>query len=138
MPGDITSHSSQTPPDPREQALHIDLLTLFPRMIEGFLSESILGRAQENNLLSIAIRNIRDWATDKNKRVDDTPFGGGAGMVMAPQPLFVAIENFRTNDSQVIYLCPDGEPLTNEIARGLSTEKHLILISGHYEGIDQR
>ncbi|MDR2863952.1 MAG: tRNA (guanosine(37)-N1)-methyltransferase TrmD [Puniceicoccales bacterium] len=118
--------------------MRIDLLTLFPKMIEGFFAESILGRAVDNKILEIAVHDIRDWAQDKHKRVDDTPFGGGAGMVLGPQALFDAIESVRTPTSQVIYLCPDGEPLTNPLARTLSTGQHLVLVSGHYEGIDQR
>lgn len=118
--------------------MRIDLLTLFPEMARGFFSESILGRAVENKLLDIALHDIRDWSRDKHRRVDDTPFGGGAGMVMAPQALFDAVEAVRTPASPVIYLCPDGEPLTNTLARELSMERHLVLLSGHYEGIDQR
>lgn len=121
-------------------AVQIDILTLFPEMVSGFFSESILGRAVRNGILDIRLHNIRDWSTDRHKRTDDRPFGGGAGMVMTPQPIFDAVESVRGNaaGTPVIYLCPDGEPLTNEIARELSTEKRLILLSGHYEGIDQR
>jgi len=123
--------------------MQIDILTLFPEMVSGFFSESILGRAVKNGILDIRLHNIRDWSTDKHKRVDDRPFGGGAGMLMAPQPVFDAIESVRRDDpndagTPVVYLCPDGEPLTNGIARDLSKEKRLILLSGHYEGIDQR
>ncbi|MDR3228399.1 MAG: tRNA (guanosine(37)-N1)-methyltransferase TrmD [Puniceicoccales bacterium] len=120
--------------------MRIDLLTLFPKMVEGFFSESIIGRAVENGLLQITVRDIRDWSLDKHRRVDDTPFGGGAGMLMSPQPLFDAIEAVRGADAAcpVIYLCPDGEPLTNDLARELAREPRLVLVSGHYEGIDQR
>jgi tRNA (guanine37-N1)-methyltransferase len=119
--------------------MRIDLLTLFPKMTEGFFSESILGRAVENKLLEIVVHDIRDWARDKHRRVDDAPFGGGAGMVLAPQALFDAIEAVRPPEGcPVIYLCPDGEPLTNALARSLSTQPRLVLLSGHYEGIDQR
>lgn len=123
--------------------MQIDILTLFPEMISGFFASSILGRAVKNGILDIRLHNIRDWATDKHRRVDDRPFGGGAGMLMMPQPVFDAIESVRGNAESdanvpVIYLCPDGEPLTNDIAKELSTEKRLILLSGHYEGIDQR
>ena len=123
--------------------MQIDILTLFPEMVSGFFAESILGRAVRNGLLDIRLHNIRDWSTDKHTRVDDRPFGGGAGMLMTPQPVFDAIESVRGNlpedtGTPVIYLCPDGEPLTNTIARELSTQKRLILLSGHYEGIDQR
>lgn len=112
-------------------------------MVSGFFAESILGRAVKNGILDIRLHNIRDWSADKHKRVDDRPFGGGAGMLMTPQPVFDAVESVRGNvpedaGTSVIYLCPDGEPLTNDIARELATEKRLILLSGHYEGIDQR
>ncbi len=120
--------------------LKIDILTLFPKMISGFLSESIIGRALSNELIKVETRDIRDWSTDKHRRVDDRPFGGGAGMLMAAQPVFDTIESVCREDpaDEVIYLCPDGEPLTNEIAKELSLKKHLVLLSGHYEGIDQR
>ncbi|MDR0535710.1 MAG: tRNA (guanosine(37)-N1)-methyltransferase TrmD [Puniceicoccales bacterium] len=126
--------------------MRIDLLTLFPRMVEGFFSESILGRAVRKGILTIHVHDIRNWTQDKHRRVDDTPFGGGPGMLMAPQPLFDAIEAVQNlapaahaaPPAPVIYLCPDGEPLTNELARELSTAPRLILLSGHYEGIDQR
>ncbi len=88
--------------------------------------------------MEIRLHNIRDWATDKHHTTDDRPFGGGPGMVMKPEPLFAAIEAFKKEDSTVIYLCPDGEPLSNGLARELACHPHLILVSGHYEGIDQR
>ncbi len=118
--------------------LTIDLLTLFPGMARGFLDESIIGRAIKNGLLAVHVRNIRDWAEGKHKITDDRPFGGGAGMVMKPEPLFAAIESLRGSGSQVIYLAPDGEQLTPCLAEDLSRSSHLILLSGHYEGIDQR
>ena len=120
--------------------LQIDILTLFPKMVSGFFSESILGRAVENGLVDVRLHDVRDWSTDKHCRVDDRPFGGGAGMLMAPQPVFDAVESVVGDEpaDEVIYLCPDGEPLTNEIARELSRKKRLVLLSGHYEGIDQR
>ncbi len=118
--------------------MRIDLLTLFPAMAEGFLSESMLGRAQKAGLLSVQLHNLRDWATDKHKIVDDRPFGGGAGMLLKPEPLFAAIEALRTPDTTTIYLAPDGEPLTTPLAHELSRENHLLLVSGHYEGIDER
>lgn len=127
------------PPAPlRPSPLRIDLLTLFPAMAEGFLKESILGRAVQTGILDIRTHNLRDWAKNKHRRVDDTPFGGGAGMLLAPQPLFDAIEEIRTPAARVVYLCPDGRPLTNGLARELSLASHLVFISGHYEGVDQR
>lgn len=121
-------------------SLQVEILTLFPKMVSGFFSESILGRAVENRLIDVRLHDIRDWSTDKHRRVDDRPFGGGAGMLMAPQPVFDAIESVVGNEpaDEVIYLCPDGEPLTNTIAKDLSRKKRIVLLSGHYEGIDQR
>jgi len=107
-------------------------------MADGFLEESILGRAQKNDLLSLRVHNIRDWAEGKHKITDDRPFGGGAGMLMKPEPLFAAIESLQTERSKVVYLAPDGERFNSAIARELSEEDHLIFLSGHYEGIDQR
>lgn len=118
--------------------LHIDVLTLFPRMLEGFLAESILGKAIEAGLLTVKVHDIRDWATTKHKNADDRPFGGGAGMVMKPEPVFAAVEQLQSANCRRIYLTPDGEPYSEKIARELSGETHLILLSGHYEGIDQR
>jgi tRNA (guanine37-N1)-methyltransferase len=118
--------------------LRIDLLTLFPEMISGYFAESMIGRAVENKILEINVRNIRDWAADKHHRTDDSPFGGGAGMVMMPEPIFSAIEAVSTPDAEVIYLCPDGELLTQKMSAELAARKHIVLLSGHYEGIDQR
>lgn len=118
--------------------MRIDVLTLFPAMLDGFLSESMLGRAREAKLLEINVRNTRDWATDKHKTTDDRPFGGGAGMVMKCEPVFTAIEELQTPGCRRIYLTPDGAPFTSAKAEELSKQQHLILLSGHYEGIDQR
>jgi len=116
----------------------IDVLTLFPRMLDGFLAESILGRGLEKDLLSVAVHDLRRWTTDKHRTADDRPFGGGAGMVMKPEPVFAAMEELQSAGCRRIYLTPDGVPFTPELAAALSREKHLILLSGHYEGIDQR
>ena len=118
--------------------IEFDILTLFPEMVEGFSSSSMLARGQENDCISIRSHNIRDWATDKHKTTDDIPYGGGAGMVLCPEPLFNAVEALRRASTKVIYMAPDGIPLTTEIAQKLSSEEHFIIISGHYEGIDQR
>lgn len=118
--------------------LAIDVLTLFPEMVEGYFGCSMLGRAKQNGLLDIRIHNIRDWATDKHKITDDRPFGGGAGMVLKPEPVVDAIESLRKENSRVVYLSPDGSPLNRSIAERFAEESHLILLSGHYEGIDQR
>jgi tRNA (guanine37-N1)-methyltransferase len=118
--------------------LQIDVLTLFPQMLDGFLAESILGRGIEAGLLSVKVHDLRDWTTDKHHRADDRPFGGGAGMVLKPEPVFAAIEQLQKPGCRRIYLTPDGVPLSPGLAENLSHEQHLILLSGHYEGIDQR
>ena len=118
--------------------LKIDFLTLFPNMLSGFLGESMLARAQEAGILELNVHDIRDWATSKHKNVDDRPFGGGPGMLMKPEPIFAAIEALQTPNCTRIYMCPDGEKLSPQIAAELSAKEHLIILSGHYEGIDQR
>lgn len=118
--------------------MRIDVLTLFPAMLDGYFAESMLGRAREAKLLEINVRNTRDWSTDKHKTTDDRPFGGGAGMVMKCEPIFAAIEELQTPGCRRIYLTPDGAPFTTAKAEELSKQQHLILLSGHYEGIDQR
>ena len=118
--------------------MKIDVLTLFQAMLDGFLTESIVGRAYESELIDVNVRNVRDWATDKHRVTDDRPFGGGAGMVMRCEPVFAAMEAVQTPGCRRIYLTPDGDPFTAEKAEALSMEKHLVLLSGHYEGIDQR
>ena len=118
--------------------MRIDVLTLFPAMLDGFLSESMLGRAQEAKLLEIKVHNLRDWAKDKHHTTDDRPFGGGAGMVLKCEPVFDAIEQLQTPGCRRIYLTPDGTPLSPALALELSQQQHLVLLSGHYEGIDQR
>ncbi len=118
--------------------LHIDVLTLFPRMLDGFLAESILGRGLERGLLSVKVHDLRGWATDKHRTADDRPFGGGAGMVMKPEPVFAAIEQLQKPGCKRIYLTPDGIPFSTAMAEELSHEQHLVMLSGHYEGIDQR
>lgn len=118
--------------------MQIDVLTLFPQMLDGFLSESMMGRAVKNKIVEIDVHNLRDWSTDKHNKVDDRPFGGGAGMVLMPEPMFAAIEELQTPQTHRIYLAPDGDPLTPELARTLAKKERLLLISGHYEGIDDR
>jgi tRNA (guanine37-N1)-methyltransferase len=118
--------------------LHIDVLTLFPRMLDGFLAESILGKGIERGLFGVKVHDLRDWTTDKHHTADDRPFGGGAGMVLKPEPVFAAIEQLQTPGCRRIYLTPDGTPLSPALAQELSRQPRLILLSGHYEGIDQR
>jgi tRNA (guanine37-N1)-methyltransferase len=116
----------------------IELLSLFPEMLDGFLSTSIIARARKRQLLQYRSHNLRQWSSDKHLRVDDRPFGGGAGMVLQPEPISRAIRDLRRERTQVIYLCPDGIPLTTAVARELAQKQHLIFLSGHYEGVDQR
>jgi tRNA (guanine37-N1)-methyltransferase len=118
-------------------AMHVDIFTLFPEMFQGPLSESILKRAQEQDLLSVALHDIRAVTTDKHHIVDDYPYGGGAGMVMKPGPIFTAVEAVYQS-GPIILMSPQGRLFTQQIARELSQEPRLTLICGHYEGIDER
>ncbi len=122
----------------KNPVLRFDVLSLFPKTIEGFTEESILGKAIDRGLLEINSLDLRRWAKGKHREADDRPFGGGAGMVLKPEPLFDAIEEISNESSTVVYMAPDGEPLSTPLARELSKSQHLLLISGHYEGIDQR
>ncbi|MCC5806599.1 MAG: tRNA (guanosine(37)-N1)-methyltransferase TrmD [Opitutales bacterium] len=107
-------------------------------MLSGFLTESMVGRASANGLVDIRTHNLRDWAGNRWRITDDRPFGGGAGMVLKPEPLAAAIDVLRGDDGTVVYMTPDGEPLTSAMARELAELPHLVLLSGHYEGIDER
>ena len=120
--------------------MQIDILTLFPAMFDGPLTESILKRAQEKGLLTLRLHDIRDYATDKHRTVDDAPYGGGGGMVMMPGPLVAAIEHVRGSDtgSPVILLTPQGRVFTQKIAQELAGHERLILVCGRYEGVDER
>lgn len=119
-------------------AIRIDILTLFPEMFSIF-NHSILGRAIDKGLINIDLHNIRDYTLDKHKKVDDYPYGGGAGMVMAAQPIVDTIEHVKKqNKGKVIFLGPRGEKFTHSIATELSKEEELIFLCGHYEGIDER
>ena len=118
--------------------MQFDVLTLFPEMYEP-LKQSILGKAQEKNIININIINIRDFSKDKHKKVDDTPYGGGAGMVIRPDVVYDAYQSIKNRDNaKVIYLSPQGKVLNQEKVVKLSKEQHVILLCGHYEGIDQR
>ncbi|HTK08598.1 MAG TPA: tRNA (guanosine(37)-N1)-methyltransferase TrmD [Ktedonobacteraceae bacterium] len=117
--------------------MHFDILTLFPAMFQGPFTESILKRAQERGLLSIALHNIRDATSDKHHVVDDYPYGGGAGMVMKPDPIFAAIEAIHQG-GPIIYLTPQGRLFNQQIASELAQEPRITLLCGHYEGIDER
>jgi tRNA (guanine37-N1)-methyltransferase len=120
--------------------MRIDILTLFPEMFEGPLSESIIKRARERNQVEIYFHNIRDFSTDKHRRVDDYPFGGGAGMVMQIEPIVRAIELLKGERQydEIIFMTPDGERLNQKIVNTLSLSKNVIILCGHYKGIDHR
>lgn len=117
--------------------MKIDILTLFPEMFEP-LKQSILGRAIENNLIEINLINIRDFSKDKHKKVDDTPYGGGAGMVIRADVVYDAFKSLKSTNAKTIFLSPQGSTLNQNKVHELSNEEHLILLCGHYEGIDQR
>jgi tRNA (guanine37-N1)-methyltransferase len=119
--------------------MKIDIITIFPKMFSPVLDESIIKRAQAKGKVKIHIYNLRDYTLDKHKKVDDRPFGGGSGMVMNAEPIFRAVEDIKAKtEAKVILLCPQGKKLTQEAAKRLAKYKHLILICGHYEGIDER
>jgi len=118
--------------------MKIDVLTLFPEFFNVLRQWSIIGRALDNGVFSLSTINIRDFSEDKHKRVDDYPFGGGPGMVMKPEPIYKAISSVKEENSLVIYLSPQGKIFNQELAKTLSKESHLILLCGHYEGIDNR
>jgi len=136
--------------------MRIDIVTLFPEICRAPLSESMMKRAQEKSIVDLHIHNLRDWTTDKHHVVDDAPFGGGQGMVMKPEPIFAAVEDLKaktlnaqrsTSNAQskikfqtpkIILMSPAGRRFDQEMARQLSQEPHLIIISGHYEGVDHR
>lgn len=118
--------------------MKIDILTLFPEMFEGVFSQSIIKRAQEEGKVEIYLHNFRDYSKDSHHKVDDTPYGGGPGMVLCLQPIVDALESVRTSSSKVILLTPGGATYNQKKAKSLSLEKHLIIICGHYEGFDDR
>ena len=117
--------------------MKFDILTLFPEMFDS-IKQSIIGKAIEKNLIEINLINIRDFSKDKHKKVDDTPYGGGAGMVMRPDVVYDAYQYLKSNNAKVIYLSPKGRTLNQEKVKELAKENHIILLCGHYEGIDQR
>jgi len=118
--------------------MKIDVLTLFPTMFAGPLDESIIKRARDAGLLDLAIHNLRDYAHDRHKTVDDRPFGGGPGMLLKPEPIFEAVETLAGDGARVILLSPAGRPFHQAIAAELARAPHLLLVSGHYEGFDER
>ncbi|KGX88469.1 tRNA (guanosine(37)-N1)-methyltransferase TrmD [Pontibacillus litoralis] len=123
--------------------MHIDILTLFPAMFDGVLNTSIMKRAQDMEAFSYQTVNFRDYTESKHLKVDDTPYGGGAGMVLSPQPIFDAVEHVQAQQQtnkqpRIILMCPQGEPHSQQKAEELAEEEHLIFLCGHYEGYDER
>jgi tRNA (guanine37-N1)-methyltransferase len=118
--------------------MKIDVLTLFPAMFAGPLDESIVKRARDTGLLDLAIHNLRDYTHDRHRTVDDRPFGGGPGMLLKPEPLFEAVESLAGPETRVVLLSPAGRKFNQAIAAEMAGEKQLLLISGHYEGFDER
>ena len=126
--------------------MKIDIVTLFPEICRAPLNESIMKRAREKGIVDVHIHNLRDWTTDKHHVVDDAPFGGGQGMVMKPEPIFAAVEDLRNRlsalnpqlSTKVLLMSPTGRRLDQKLATDLSKQSHLIIICGHYEGIDHR
>ncbi len=116
----------------------IDVLTLFPEIFEGFLNTSIIKRAIDNHLVEINVHNFRDYSTDKHKKVDDYPYGGGAGMVLMCEPIFNAIEALKKDNTKIIMLTPSGSKFNEQMATNFSKLEHIILLCGHYEGFDER
>jgi len=117
--------------------MKFDVLTLFPEMFEP-IKQSIIGKAIEKQLIDIKTTNIRDFSKNKHKKVDDTPYGGGAGMVMMPDVVYEAYQSVKTDNAKVIYMSPQGKTLNQKKVEDLAKEEHLIILCGHYEGIDQR
>ena len=122
--------------------MKIDILTLFPEICRAPLSESIMKRAQENKIVDLQIHNLREWTTDKHHVVDDAPFGGGQGMVMKPEPIFKAVEDLKMRnakgETRIVLMSPAGRQLDQKLATELARESHLIIVCGHYEGVDHR
>jgi tRNA (guanine37-N1)-methyltransferase len=118
--------------------MKIDVLTLFPGMFVGPLDESIVKRARTKGILELGIHNLRDWAHDRHKTVDDKPFGGGPGMLLKPEPIFEAVEQLGNERTKVILLTPGGRAFNQQVARELAKDEHLLLVSGSYEGFDER
>ena len=118
--------------------MKIDILTLFPEMFEGIFSQSIIKRAILDKKVEIKLHNFRDYSKDPHHKVDDTPYGGGSGMVLTCQPIFDCVEALKEDDSLVILMTPDGIPYKQQMAYDLSKKKHIIIICGHYEGFDER
>ena len=118
--------------------MKIDVLTLFPAMFAGPLDESIIKRARQAGLLDLQLHQLRDWTHDRHKTVDDRPFGGGPGMLLKPEPIFEAVESLQREKTRVILMSPSGRKFDQAIARELAQQEHLLIVTGHYEGFDER
>ena len=118
--------------------MKIDILTLFPEMVEGFINTSIIKRAIEKEIIQVNLINFRDYSPLNNKQVDDTPYGGGAGMILRCEPIFECLDSIDTEDAYIILLSPEGTKYKQDVAKRLKEHKHLIIICGHYEGFDER
>ncbi len=119
--------------------MRFDIITIFPKMFDSVFNESMIRRAQDKGKISIHIHDLREYSKDKHHKVDDRPFGGGPGMVMTPEPIFDAVKKIKgKRKAKVILMCPTGTPLSQKHARQLSKEKNLIIVCGHYEGVDER
>ncbi len=118
--------------------MKIDVLTLFPAMFAGPLDESIIKRARQAGLLELQLHQLRDWTHDRHKTVDDRPFGGGPGMLLKPEPIFEAVESLQREKTRVILMSPSGRKFDQAIARELAQQEHLLIVTGHYEGFDER
>jgi len=118
--------------------MKIDVLTLFPAMFAGPLDESIIKRARQARLLDLQLHQLRDWTHDRHKTVDDRPFGGGPGMLLKPEPIFEAVESLMREKTRVVLMSPSGRKFDQAIARELAQQEHLLIVTGHYEGFDER
>ena len=118
--------------------MKIDVLTLFPGMFAGPLDESIIKRARQSGLLDLQLHQLRNWTHDRHKTVDDRPFGGGPGMLLKPEPIFEAVESLRREKSRVVLMSPAGRKFDQSVARELAQREHLLIVTGHYEGFDER
>lgn len=120
------------------EPLRIDIVTIFPAMLSGFLGESILKRAERAGAVRFGVVNLRDFTTDRHRTTDDRPYGGGPGMIMKPEPMFKAVESVWTPGCRVILMTPQGRRFEQAVARELARERHLVMLCGHYEGVDER
>lgn len=118
--------------------MRFDVVTLFPELIKVYTQNGIIGRAVENGMFEVGVTNLRDYSEDKHKKVDDYPYGGGPGMLLKPEPMFNALDAIKKHNSYIIYLSPKGNLFNQQKAKELSEKEHIVLIAGHYEGIDQR